>query len=274
MQAAPALFHRLVDDAALFPPGNAAMADAVPGHGQFLASAHADLVGPFLCPSSRLDELVDELQHVERLDLGLIVDTGLEDVERASAAAVADDRIALAIVEVPLPTGADLPLETERAIRGSPPGVRLHVELPRSPGWPQALDVLAAAGHGAKLRTGGMRAELFPTDAELGAFIIACAERAVPFKCTAGLHHAVCHTDPDTGWHHHGFLNILVATSRALTGGDVDDALGEARPEVLAAEAASIDPTTAAATRALFRSYGSCNIDEPVDDLRQLGLIR
>ena len=68
---------------------------------------------------------------------------------------------------------------------------KAHVELPRSPGWPQALDVLAAAGQGAKLRTGGLRAELFPTGAELGAFISACAERAVPFKCTAGLHHAV-----------------------------------------------------------------------------------
>ena len=34
------------------------------------------------------------------------------------------------------------------------------------------------------------------------------------FKCTAGLHHAVRNTDPDTGFEQHGFLNILLAVSR------------------------------------------------------------
>jgi len=52
----------------------------------------------------------------------------------------------------------------------------------------------------------------------------------VPFKCTAGLHHAVHHTDPATGFVHHGFLNIVAATARAIVGGDVEGALTEERP--------------------------------------------
>ena len=153
------------------------------------------------------------------------------------------------------------------------PDARLYVELPRTAGWADALDVLAGAGRGAKLRTGGLTAELFPSDAELAAFIVACRDRAVPFKCTAGLHHAVRYTDPATGFRHHGVLNILVATARAVPVGRVEEALAELRPDALAAEAAAIAPATATAARALFASYGSCSVDEPVADLRGLGLL-
>ena len=64
----------------------------------------------------------------------------------------------------------------------------------------------------AKFRTGGLAAELFPTPVELAAVICACRDRELPFKLTAGLHHAMRHTDPETGFTHHGFLNVLAAT--------------------------------------------------------------
>ena len=72
---------------------------------------------------------------------------------------------------------------------------------------------------------------------------------------------------------HHGFLNLVVATARAIRGGDVEHALADERPERVAAEAAAIDPPAAAATRALFVSYGSCDVGEPVADLLALGLL-
>ena len=81
------------------------------------------------------------------------------------------------------------------------------------------------------------------------------------------------HTDPTTGFVHHGFLNLVVATARAIRGGDVEHALADERPERVAAEAAAIDPPAAAATRALFVSYGSCDVGEPVADLLALGLL-
>ena len=177
------------------------------------------------------------------------------------------------MVEVAVPPDEDLVAGAAQAIAQVPAEIRLYVELPRVAGWRDAVEHLGAAGRGAKLRTGGLRAELFPTTTELAAFITACAEAQVPFKCTAGLHHAVHHTDPTTGFVHHGFLNIVVATARAVTGGDVEGALAEERPDRLAAEAAALDPPAAAATRALFVSYGSCDIEEPVADLLALGLL-
>ncbi|WP_327582981.1 hypothetical protein OHA25_44805 [Nonomuraea sp. NBC_00507] len=54
-----ALFDTLFNDAALFPPGNALMREAVPVHSAYRAAWYADLVGPFICPDNRLAELAD-----------------------------------------------------------------------------------------------------------------------------------------------------------------------------------------------------------------------
>ena len=42
------LLAGLCDDAALFPPGNLPLVDAVPAHIEHLASEHRELVGPFI----------------------------------------------------------------------------------------------------------------------------------------------------------------------------------------------------------------------------------
>ncbi len=272
----PTLFRHLIDDAALFPPGNAPMATAVPAHLDLRAGPLAGFVGPFLCPASRVAELLAVLPADRSLDIGLIVDTGLESLAAATATAQADARLRTVMVEVPIPPGSDLVAGAARAVdllEQAAPDAHLYVELPRSAGWAAALDVLAGSGRGAKFRTGGLTQELFPSDAELAAFVLACRDRAVPFKCTAGLHHAVRYTDAATGFRHHGVLNILVATARAVTGGAIEGALAEDRPGVLATEARAVDHATATAARALFASYGSCSIDEPVADLRDLGLL-
>ena len=49
----------------------------------------------------------------------------------------------------------------------------------------------------------------------------------MPFKCTAGLHHAVRHRAADTGFEHHGFLNVLLAVAAALTGEDAGEVAAE-----------------------------------------------
>jgi hypothetical protein len=124
----------------------------------------------------------------------------------------------------------------------------------------------------AKFRTGGLAAELFPTPMELAAVIVACVERELPFKLTAGLHHAIRHTDPETGFAHHGFLNILAAVCLAGTGAEVAE---------IAAILGSTQPMTLVETVRPYRSqprpfwvgFGTCSIPEPVADLQQLGLI-
>lgn len=276
MSTAAPLLAALVDDAAVFPPGNAPMPDAVRAHRRHREASYARLVGRFLCPASRLAELRAQLVSGERLRFGLIVDTGLAGLSAAVAEAQAEDRLVLEAVEIPLRPTTDRPGELAGCARETAaalPGCLAYVEIPRAAGWQDALDVLTSYQRGAKLRTGGTSAEMFPTVAEVAAFITACAERALPFKCTAGLHHAVRHRDSQTGFEHHGFVNILLATHAALTGGDVAAVLDERSGNVLAEAARCIAPADAYRARALFAGYGSCDIAEPVADLTELGLL-
>src|SRR5579875_3227923 len=130
------------------------------------------------------------------------------------------------------------------------------------------LEEVAARGVRAKVRCGG---EQVPTVEELAAFVRGCRERGIVFKATAGLHHAY-----PTAAGEHGFLNLLAAA----VFGDEEEALA-ARPGAFELDAESFrwdgreaPPGTLADVRAtLFHSIGSCSFFEPVEELRQLGIL-
>jgi hypothetical protein len=269
------LLAGLVDDAALFPPGNAPMPAALSGHSAWRAGAFGPMVGRFLCPATKLRDLSRHLAVDTRLRLGLIADTGLAGLPDALAEVAADDRLELEVVEIALPRdGAQA--DTARSTLDALGPHRGYVELPREAGWQGALAVIAEAGQGAKLRTGGLTAGAFPSEAEVAAFIGACVASGVTFKCTAGLHHAVRHRDPQTGFEHHGFLNILVAAAAAVTGADAKSSmaiLSERDGAVLVGRVVAIDPGVATQARRAFAGYGSCSLAEPIDDLTTLGLL-
>ena len=147
---------------------------------------------------------------------------------------------------------------------------RRAVRLRRTPGWPRSTRC-RWPGLRLKFRTGGVTADAFPSVAELAASIDAALDRETPFKCTAGLHDAVRHTDAETGFEHHGFLNVLLATRVALDGGDVEAALSS--PRHRPAELPST-PRRARSARRWFTSFGSCSVLDVHEDLVDLGLWR
>jgi hypothetical protein len=278
----PRLLAKLVDDAAIFPPGNATMPSAVADHSAHERAWYADLVGPLLCTDVRVSELREQLwtrpASGAPLDISVIVTGGPSGIGRALDELANDPRLSPAGVEIP----AD-PADTRSSIADiaealSLSGVdveRVYVEVPADDD--AALDALAQAGLRAKLRTGGETAAAFPTDAQVARFVLGCLHAGVRFKCTAGLHQALRHTASATGFEHHGFLNLLLAVRVALEGGsppDVEAALREHTPGEVVHRLRHLDDVAGAAVRAWFESYGSCSILEPVDELRRLGLLR
>ncbi|MCR1782793.1 hypothetical protein KVF89_09630 [Nocardioides carbamazepini] len=268
----PLPFRRLVDDAAIFPPGLAPLPEAVRAHRAHPTSAYADLVGPLVVDTARLDDLA--ALDTAGIAVSVVVPTPAE--VPGIAARAADAGVVLAGLEVRL-GGSGRPAEQVAAVAAdAPDGIPTYVEVPRpaDPAWGDALAAATEHGLRLKLRTGGTEAGAFPSEDEVATWIAAAVTNALPFKCTAGLHNAVRHTAPGTGFEHHGYLNILLATARAGAGAE-HPALVATLAERDAATLADAARTTVdlGAARASFVSFGSCSVAEPYDDLVALGLL-
>jgi hypothetical protein len=251
------------------------MAAALVAHGAHHMSTYGDLVGPFLCPVTRIDELAATLPDGEHLDVSLVVDVTGEATHHALRVCGTDPRLALVGIEAAHETLGDDAAVIGENLRRLPSTVGF-LEVPRS-GFDESLDLVAKGGwRAAKYRTGGVNKAAFPSARELATFLVACAERELPFKLTAGLHHAVRHTDGVTGFENHGVLNVLVATRVAQAGEGVDAAalaLDERESDPLVVAIRSWSDTDAVHARRLFRSFGCCGVTDPIDDLIALGLI-
>jgi hypothetical protein len=283
--SAPTWLTALVDDAAIFPPGNAPLERAVADHLAARAGELAPLVGRFVVSDLRVPDLIDVLdeQHdaVEPLEVALVVTGGAGAIGPAVRWACRAPSLRLGGIEFALRDEDDLARNARRvltaldAVEEDLDATDVFVELPRlrgapTYGWLAALDEVATAGLRTKFRTGGPDADAFPTPEELAAGIDAALDRELAFKCTAGLHHAIRQSDPETGAVHHGFLNVLVATGVCLDGGDAVDVLAETTPTGLLD---GVSPEDLERARRWFTGFGSCSLLEPHDDLVELGIL-
>lgn len=269
----PALFTGLCDDAALFPPGNAPLPDAIPAHTRHRTSPYADLVGPFVFPASRVNELTPA-----ELDVSLTLPGGPATLEAALTRIAAVEGVTPVALEIAVPaeqSAADF-MTALQVLETLTAGLDVFVEIPRDERRPDVLAALVGTSVSAKFRTGGVVAEAYPDEGELAAAIHTVVATGVPFKATAGLHHAVRNTDPDTGFEQHGFLNVLLATRHALGGGTVTQlaaTLAERDGALLAQELGDLSDDVVDAVRSAFRSFGTCSVLEPLEDLVGLQLV-
>lgn len=274
-------FNRLIDDAAIFPPGNAPLATAVADHHEHRGSAHAWLVGPLLVRDRDIAEL-EELNH-QPLQIGVIATSGPAELHEAVRRAASSRHLTVIYVEIAVPAHPELRAATidllgELAWAKEGPVVSIELPLPGAEvtaAWTAAVDAIGAAGHQVKLRTGGTSAEAHPGEADLATALAALVGRRRRFKLTAGLHRAVRNTQTGTGFEQHGFLNVLVAVRALLSGASSEEAsviLTERDQGVLAAIVAAWDADQMDAVREIFRGFGSCSVGEPYGELVALGL--
>jgi len=232
-----ALFARLIDHAPLFPPANLPLPEALEDHRRARGGPHGWIVRRFVAPASVLARL-----DGEGLALSVVTEFDLDP---------SDTRIEA--VEVP-PNGAVGAVARE---------TYFEVDVAAAP---RMVEELARTGGRLKVRCG----PTVPALDALAATIRACKERSLPFKATAGLHHAVRRDGRP------GFVNLLAASvfdqEEAVLSEEDEEAFGihgEAfRWRDQTASAAEVERA-----RELFVAFGSCSFDEPVDDLLRLGLL-
>ncbi len=268
----------LVDDAAVFPPGDAPLPEAVAAYVGRREAWWSGLVGSFVVTDTSLPGVTEDVP------VSIVVTGGAGAIPGALRLTSRHGR-RVAGLEIALRDPDDLPgnarrvgaaIDAARAEGLLGEETPAYVELPQTEAgvsWLAAADVVAEGEHRLKFRTGGLEADRFPPAAVLAGWIDAALDRETPFKCTAGLHHAVAHRDHDTGRKRHGFLNVLLATRQAFDGAtttEVAQTLADTYPNDLVALARTTDLPGA---RRWFVSFGSCSVSEPLDDLVGLGLL-
>ncbi len=241
----PQLLQGLFDYAGLFPPAALPMDAAVAEYRAHRAGPEAWLVGPFVVPATRLQEMEDAFaaqapgippEPAAAVGITLLprsADTLQEDLQ--AFATMADGShipFSLAAVEFRLPphalqdpAAADAVLErAARAMQGVPipragEPLPVYVELPRPFTQAQLATYMgglssrtAPPSFRAKIRCGGDSVAAYPSARELALFIHAAHRAGCAFKATAGLHHPFPVLDPATGATMHGFINVFTAS--------------------------------------------------------------
>ncbi|AKU16325.1 hypothetical protein [Luteipulveratus mongoliensis] len=264
-----ALFTGLIDDAAVFPPGNAPLPDAITRREHRRNASYADLIGPLLLPPQQVTEAVAGTSPLTVAVIGR-PDADLGPVLTAARLLADAKGHSLAGIELAYRPGWRDALEL---------GVPIAVEITPDQGGLESLADLAGNEQvRAKLRTGSTETINVPTASQVGAFLLATTEHGIAFKLTGGMHQAIAHTASTAGGQEsqHGFLNVLLATRLAQTGAtaaDVNSVLEQRDPAAIVDEIRALDGDAVAAVRNQFHSYGCCDVLDPVRDLAHLKLI-
>lgn len=286
-----ALLHTIVDYAGLFPPASLSMDAAVANYAAYRNDPHAWMLGRFVVPVARLDEMTHAAEaawkdgHPWRLS-ALIGEDLMADVAKINAFNAASRGATIDAVEVKAGTVATI-RQIDAAI---PKPIKTYVEIPVADEPRELIAAIAAHKLRAKIRTGGVVPEAFPPAEHIARFIRECYAASAGFKATAGLHHplrslrALTYANDSPRGVMHGFLNVFLTAAIQFNGLTRSDAL-----ELLAAETlAGVDfgedgvawrdyRVTLAEIQTVRRrfavAFGSCSFREPVDDLIQLGLL-
>lgn len=286
--SARALLTGVVDYAGLFPPAGLAMDAAVAEYAAARLGADAWLLGRLVCPATRLADLARVLHASPAPGLqvsALVRDRSAEDeasVTRFNATSGVHGGRVDSIESKPADEhGIDWLAEAFTAM------AEVYVEIAPGPSMGPLIARVGARGLRAKVRTGGVTLDAFPSPSALTAFLATVVGHGVPFKATAGLHHAVrgrhrlTYEDDSPSAPMYGYLNVLLAVA----------ALHQGRPPAVAdailqaSDSSTLTFTEDAvrwgdetfplsvlrATRARhLASFGSCSFREPAGELHAL----
>ena len=276
----PGLWERLVDDAAVFPPGLAPWGRAVHAHLRHRRSAYGPAVGPLLVPAAGVEEFLATPGSAHPgPEIALVSPAGAGPAFEALGR-LAGAGVVVTAVELPLPKGAAGTAAVWQRLAG-PDDAKVWWEVDRGQDLVAQVEAVAEAREtdqregGVKLRMGGTSAADIPPPALVAEFLHAAVRAGSPVKLTAGLHHAVRGPDTVSAGVTHGVLNVVLAVAAAVQGASADvlaHVLARTDGDRLAAETAALDATDVTDVRRCWASFGCCGVTDPLTELAALGL--
>lgn len=248
----------LFDYAGLFPPAILSMPDALREYRALRREGDHWMSGPFVCPVSRLEELLADIpggrsksdtmiplsllprpvSHYSSFESSFLND--LQEIERLRT--THPGFFCVQMMEIKVPEGAAHHADTldrmlkylcDTAAGSEDEPIRIFLEISRGTRYSAALASAVEAISSTpcdlnklslKVRCGGIHPEDYPSCEELAQFIFAVIRASQSFKATAGLHHPVRHFNDNAATVMHGFLNVFFAAIFcAVLGLEIDD---------------------------------------------------
>lgn len=309
-----ALMNQVIDFAGIFPPGNLPLGQAIKNYRKYLDGNDVWMLRSFVLPIAKLPELDKymELFSIDKkLDLSLVVSKSESADEfnktcEDNSIKLQDflnkfpDKLTVQSLEIPLP-----PVEiTENTLKDASRiankfNAQAFCEMtkPLSDDWVKQMSAVMESIHefnsenrgsklGYKLRSGGIKAHLFPTTEQVANTLTESIERDIPIKFTAGLHHPVRMYRNEVKTKMHGFLNVFLGyifqASYNLNVAEVEEILKEEDENNFVFSdkelkwknyKVSIDEIETIRANQLS-SFGSCSFDDPRGDLRDLNIMK
>jgi hypothetical protein len=275
------MLEGIIDYAGLFPPANLDMQSHVNNWAAYGQSVDNWMLARLIIPASRLDEFkraaesmlpgVDE--ELWQLSV-LLPQVSSDQFESAVQATIDFNMEECGAVANVVEFKANTTTEIDRALSCLHDDLFPFIELPIDEDPRGLIASLSGTISGAKVRTGGITKDLYPTSADLARFIHSCAVAGQTFKATAGMHHPSQHQNQTVGALEFGFLSVLQATAAASIG----NANVEEVEEILTATSVDFsaysEPQLEQVRAELFNSLGACSFDDPRKDLRSMGLLK
>ena len=291
------LLYHVVDYAGLFPPASLPMEQAIAEYATQRSGPDAWALGRFVLPAARLEEFEGESggnlpttaaqSWALSALLGSHLEEDLERIERFNERhrSVAAGAVIVDTVELKTHTAR----EVERASEMLDRRFDTYMEIPVTDDPAELIAAISGTIAKAKIRTGGVTEDAFPTSAQVVRFIQRCLAHDVAFKATAGLHHPwraeyrLTYASDAKHGTMYGFLNVLLCTAALIGGADEKAATGlleERDPASVRFDEAGVrwrqltlSTDALDQARESMVAFGSCSFAEPLDDLRRLQLL-
>lgn len=301
MHALRTLLNGIIDYAGLFPPASLSMSDAVKNYAHYLQSLDRWALARFIVPVSRLEEFTNAVHSLapdlrnQTWRLSALVTNKVDDDLNTIADfnhrfSRAPRSMLIDAIELKANHIEEIYALKEIYALNLPSSLVSFVEIPITGDVEPLIETVKKKNYRAKVRTGGVSIEAFPSPDDLARFIFLCAKHKCAFKATAGLHHPIRATyrltyapDSPSGTMF-GFLNVFLAGAFAYNGmaeTDLADLLNETDLAQFSFNEKNarwrthvLDIPTLAEARAHFAlAFGSCSFEEPIEDLKKHHLL-
>ena len=275
------MLEGLIDYAGLYPPANLDMQTTVDTWSANYSSDDRWMLARLIIPASRLDEFTQVAKKLlpksdqEPWQLSVLLPEASSDSFVAAAKQIVDFNMSNcgAVANV-VEFKATSTSEIDAALSCLHDDIYPFIEFPIDQDPRGLIAALAGSIAGAKVRTGGITADLYPSPEDLARFIHCCAISNLQFKATAGMHHPCRNFNKSVGVHEFGFLAVLYATVAAKFHDATPDRIAYIlQSDELDLESCSEEMLERVRAE-LFCSFGSCSIDDPRTDLQAMGLLQ